>query len=100
MMRLTVNSGRILPKMLIAMLQLESTRQSLRLNAKDAINQSSINQSDVRGLPVIVPPLALQNRFTAITTAAQGMVATAGSASNSASALSASLTSLLLDDRA
>ena len=100
MMRLTVNSGRILPKMLIAMLQLESTRQRLRLNAKDAINQSSINQSDVRGLPVIVPPLALQNRFTAITTAAQGMVATAGSASNSASALIASLTTLLLDDRA
>ena len=98
MMRLTINSDRILPKLLIAMLQIESARQRLRLNAKDAINQSSINQSDVRELPVIVPPLALQNQFAAVTATAQNMVANIEAASNTSSALKASLVSRLLDD--
>ena len=74
MMRFTVNPERILPKMLIAMLQLRSIRKRLLVNAKDAINQSSINQSDVRGLPIIVPPLALQSRFTELRSKAERMV--------------------------
>ena len=97
MMRLTANSDRILPKLLIAMLQIESIRQRLRLNAKDAINQSSINQSDVRELPVIVPPLALQTQFAAVTAAARN-IAAAETASNTSSTLKASLVSRLLDD--
>ncbi|MYF51335.1 MAG: hypothetical protein F4220_14465 [Gammaproteobacteria bacterium] len=63
MMRLRVDAGRIRPDFLISMLQIDSVRGKLRVNAKDAINQSSINQADVRQLPVIVPPLQLQRRF-------------------------------------
>ena len=101
MMRLTVNSDRILPKLLIAMLQIESARQRLPLNAKDAINQSSINESDVRELPVIVPPpLALQSQFAAATATARNMVAAAETASNTSSTLKASLVSRLLYDLA
>lgn len=96
MMRLTVNNERVQPKMLISMLQIDSTQQRLRLNAKDAINQASINQSDLRALPVIVPPLTLQNRFVAIVTAAQDIVPTAEAAAKTASALSRSLISSLL----
>ena len=97
MMRLTANYERIHPQVLISMLQIDSTQQRLRQNAKDAINQASINQSDVRALPVIVPPLALQNRFVAITAAAQDIVPTVEAATKTASALSTSLVSRLLN---
>ena len=100
MMRLTVDSDRILPKLLIAMLQFKSTRQRLLMNAKDAINQSSINQADVRELPVIVPPLALQRRFAELSVAAQHVVAIAGVCSNKSSALNSSLMSRLLGEGA
>ena len=38
-----VDSNGILPQFLISMLQIESIRQRLCANAKDAINQSIIN---------------------------------------------------------
>ena len=98
MMRFTVNPERILPKMLIAMLQLRSIRKRLLVNAKDAINQSSINQSDVRGLPIIVPPLALQSRFTELRSKAERMVVIAGAASNKSLVLTPSLMSRLLGE--
>lgn len=98
MMRFTVNPERILPKMLIAMLQLRSIRKRLLVNAKDAINQSSINQSDVRGLPIIVPPLALQSRFTELRSKAERMVVIARAASNKSLVLTPSLMSRLLGE--
>ena len=64
MMRMRLDSNRILPRFLISMLQLEPIRSRLCLNAKDAINQSSINQTDVRELLVIVPPLDVVRRYT------------------------------------
>ena len=33
---------------------------------KDAVNQSSINQKDVKNLVIPVPPIALQNEFAKI----------------------------------
>ena len=42
-MRMKVDSNGILPQFLISMLQIESIRQRLCANAKDAINQSIIN---------------------------------------------------------
>ncbi|MCD6175268.1 MAG: restriction endonuclease subunit S [Planctomycetes bacterium] len=35
-------------------------------SAKDAVNQSSINQKDVKNFHIIVPPIDLQRRFAAI----------------------------------
>ena len=97
MMRMRLDSNRILPRFLISMLQLEPIRSRLCLNAKDAINQSSINQTDVRELLVIVPPLDVQRRYTQIMETARSTVASAESGSRTASELSAALMSRVLE---
>ena len=97
MMRMRLDSNRILPRFLISMLQLEPIRSRLCLNAKDAINQSSINQADVRELLVIVPPLDVQRRYTQIMETARSTVASAESGSRTASELSAALMSRVLE---
>jgi len=63
MMRLSLKSDRIDPRYLIAYLQTAYIRDQVQVRAKDAINQSSINQTDVRSLLVMVPPLPIQRKF-------------------------------------
>lgn len=63
MMRFSIDADLALPEYVIALLQHPSSRQHFLGHAKHAINQSSINQQDVKALPVIVPPLRLQRRF-------------------------------------
>jgi type I restriction enzyme S subunit len=63
MMRFTIDVARALPEFVIALLQQPFSRQHFLANAKHAINQSSINQQDVKSLPVFVPPLDLQREF-------------------------------------
>ncbi len=63
MMRFRVDAGRALPEFVIALLQDPSSRRHFLANAKHAINQSSINQQDVKALPVFLPPLELQRQF-------------------------------------
>lgn len=63
MMRFAVDGQRVLPEFVIALLQQPAARRHFLAHAKHAINQSSINQQDVKSLPVIVPPLALQAQF-------------------------------------
>lgn len=41
-------------------------RRQIATARKDAVNQSSINQQDVKGLQLRLPPRSLQQRFTAI----------------------------------
>lgn len=41
-------------------------RRQIATARKDAVNQSSINQQDVKGLKLRLPPIAMQKRFTAI----------------------------------
>jgi type I restriction enzyme, S subunit len=65
MMRFALDTSRVLPGFVIALLQHPTSRKHLLSHAKHAINQSSINQQDVKSLPIIVPPLALQARFDA-----------------------------------
>ena len=96
MMRLAVDARRILPKLLISMLQIDTTRHRLRRNAKDAINQSSINQADVCELPVIVPPLMLQDRFVKVVSMARTTADVAEFASRTAESLPTSLMARLL----
>ncbi len=100
MMRMRLDANRIIPRFLISMLQLESIREHLCSNAKDAINQSSINQTDVRELSVIVPPLDLQRLYTKLVETARSTVTVAESGSRTASELSVSLMSRLLRARA
>ena len=96
MMRMRLDANRIIPRFLISMLQFESIRDRLCSNAKDAINQSSINQTDVRELLVVVPPLDLQRLYTNLVETARSAVTVAESGSNAASELRASLISRLL----
>lgn len=100
MMRMRLDSDRILPRFLISMLQLESIKERLCSNVKDAINQSSINQTDVRELLVTVPPLDLQRRYTQLVEKARSAIAISESGFGTAAELSASLTSRLLADGA
>lgn len=63
MMRFSVDESRVLRGFVIALLQQPVSRRHLLANAKHAINQSSINQQDVKSLPVPLPPIALQQAF-------------------------------------
>ena len=92
MMRLRLNSGILLPEVGGAMLQLPSMRQALIRNAKHAINQSSINQGDVKAIPAFSPPLPLQTAFAEqarrIEAVARALDAAAAKAEAMAAALS------------
>lgn len=99
MMRLAVDESRILPQVLIAMLQLQSVRQMLRARAKEAINQASINQTDVSELQIILPP---QGRQMALIEAIDGVGAVSAlsaQAERIADAAQASLMHSLLGNR-
>ena len=63
MMRFAVDGGRIEPRYLIFHLQLAAIKNQILAKAKHAINQSSINQSDVKSLRLILPPMELQTEF-------------------------------------
>ena len=71
-------------------------RDALRANAKDAINQASINQQDVKSLRIVVPPIALQERFTSLVKSATEKAELAAKADALANDLSASLLDKLL----
>lgn len=63
MMRFSVNEALVLPEYLIELLQTRHAKNQFLANAKHAINQSSINQQDVKGLVVLLPPVNDQRRF-------------------------------------
>ena len=63
MMRFTVDTAQVLPGFVVAHLQTSFTKTEILSKAKRAINQASINQQDVRGLTILLPPLADQERF-------------------------------------
>lgn len=63
MMRIRLDSSRVLPRYVIAWLQTSSVKQQVLAKAKKAINQASINQSDVRALEMPSAPLRLQEEF-------------------------------------
>ena len=74
MMRFSVDRSRLLPDYMIALLQTGHARQHFLANAKHAINQSSINQQDVKSLQVPVPPLRLQQAFVERVQSAQSII--------------------------
>jgi type I restriction enzyme, S subunit len=63
MMRFDVRRDIIQPTFLIQYLRTPFIRSRILQAAKDAINQSSINQQDVKAFPVFVPPMAAQHLF-------------------------------------
>lgn len=63
MMRFSADCTRIEPRFLIQYLQTGFVKRTMLSKAKHAINQSSINQGDVQSIPLMLPPLAEQERF-------------------------------------
>jgi type I restriction enzyme, S subunit len=91
MMRLGVDHERIQPGYLIQYLQSGFVRAHILRSAKDAVNQSSINQQDVKALPVIVPPLENQKVFVRRITATERLKARFRASLSELDALFASL---------
>lgn len=91
MMRLSVDRDAVLPDFLIAMLQQPAARRHFLSRAKHAINQSSINQQDVKTLPTLVPPLLDQAQFKERVEALAAIIHQQAEAFNKASAAFASL---------
>lgn len=63
MMRFTVRLDQVEPGYLIHFLQTPFIKGQILSGSKNAVNQSSINQQDVKGFRVNVPPLPLQKTF-------------------------------------
>lgn len=63
MMRLRVDTIRLDPRFTVEMLQSKRIAAQILQSAKHAVNQSSINQQDVRGFHFPLPPLPLQQEF-------------------------------------
>jgi type I restriction enzyme S subunit len=63
MMRFSVDQNEIEPQYLVQFLQTNFIKGQIMNSAKHAVNQSSINQKDVKSFQVNVPPLPLQKEF-------------------------------------
>jgi len=75
MMRFTVTTENVEPGYLIRFLQTTDAKRHILGRAKHSINQSSINQEDVKCMPVPVPPLAMQKEFAKRVTEIRAMEA-------------------------
>ena len=63
MMRLHSDEAVMAPAFLCAQMVSDYSKDYFESNAKRAIGQASINQKDVKSLPVVVPPLDAQERY-------------------------------------
>ncbi|WP_431275976.1 restriction endonuclease subunit S [Variovorax ureilyticus] len=63
MMRLVVDPERAFAQYVFSALQTTRTRQHFQLNARRAVNQASLNQTDLRSVPIMLPPLEKQAPF-------------------------------------
>ena len=66
MMRIGPDENVITPEFLIRIIQSRPSRTFFKKIAKRAIAQSSINQQDVKALPVLLPPLPEQKAITEV----------------------------------
>ncbi|KAA1426883.1 restriction endonuclease subunit S [Nocardioides antri] len=64
-MRVRVDQERLLPRFAVEFMQTKDVRAQVAPMTKDAVNQSSINQTDVRSIQIPLPPLDLQHEFAA-----------------------------------
>jgi type I restriction enzyme S subunit len=63
MMRFSVDRKLLEPRYLVEFLQSGFIKSQILTGAKQAVNQASINQQDIKGFQINVPPLALQAEF-------------------------------------
>ena len=65
-MKFSVNTALLHPVYLIQHLQTPAIKQQIFSSAKRAINQSSINQGDVKSFTLLLPPPSIQHEFAAL----------------------------------
>ena len=63
MMRLHSDEALMIPAFLCVQMTSEFSKSYFEANAKRAIGQASINQKDVKGLPVLVPTIGNQKKY-------------------------------------
>jgi type I restriction enzyme S subunit len=63
MMRMRFDSKTTHPRFIVQFLQTAFAKSQIQMRAKHAINQASINQQDVSGFRVNLPPIKLQREF-------------------------------------
>lgn len=66
MMKFSVDENQVLPRFAAFNLSLPYLKRQILNMARDAVNQSSINQQDVQSLEICVPNILLQKRFIEI----------------------------------
>jgi type I restriction enzyme S subunit len=66
MMRLALDAKMATPVYVINYLQTSFAKSQIQVLAKDAVNQSSINQEDVKGLVVRLPSFSIQEKFAGL----------------------------------
>jgi type I restriction enzyme, S subunit len=72
MMRFAVDLENLEPRYLIAFLQTGYIKKQILQRSKNAVNQSSINQDDVKSFTLTLPPICLQRTFASRVVAALG----------------------------
>ena len=63
MIRFRLDRKYTCPRFIVEFLQSSFIKSQIRTGTKDAVNQSSINQQDVKAFQIRVPPLPLQQEF-------------------------------------
>jgi len=63
MIRFRLDRKYACPRFIVEFLQTPFIKSQIRTGTKDAVNQSSINQQDVKAFQIRVPPLPLQQEF-------------------------------------
>ena len=66
MMNFLVDELYLNPRFLVQQLLMPNIKKQIMTCAKHAVNQSSINQQDVKKFEVLVPPIEIQNKFELI----------------------------------
>ena len=74
MMRFAVDANLARPRYLFHLLNLPASRDVMRSHAKRAVAQSSINQEDVKSLPLSLPPLAEQDEIVRVISATDAKI--------------------------
>ena len=63
MMRFSIDTKRVSANYLIDFLQQNYIKRQILSKSRDAVNQSSINQQDVKSLEIRLPPIHLQSKY-------------------------------------
>ena len=100
LIRVRPNRDSLISEFACTYLNSTSGRQHLLRSGKTTSGLNTISTSDVKACALFVPPIDLQNRFAGIVAAARDVAATTEAALDTASTLSASLMTRLLENGA